>query len=126
MMYVSFGRCVITKFVGYWCPAADVLAMSTTEVDLTKVPEGTTYVAKWRGSPVFVTHRTPEAIKQSKAEKWEEFRDPESDEQRCPNPKWLICQAVCTHFGCVPIAGQGSYGGYFAHAMDHIMTTLDV
>jgi len=113
MMAVTFGRMAILRFCQYWSAAADILAMSTTEVEIGKIPVGTTYVAKWRGSPVFVTHRSPEAIALSKADDGADLRDPETDAERCPDPEWLIAKAVCTHFGCVPIAGQGAFGGYF-------------
>jgi len=110
---VMVGRLAILRFCQYWSAAADVLAMSTTEVELGKIPVGTTYVAKWRGSPVFVTHRNPEDIQAAIADDHAELRDPETDAERCPNPEWFVGMAVCTHFGCVPIAGQGGWGGYF-------------
>ena len=40
-------------------PAADTLALSTIEFDLTKVQEGQQVVIKWQGKPVFVRYRTP-------------------------------------------------------------------
>jgi len=113
MFYVTIGRMCILRFVQYWSAAADVLAMSTTEVDLKKVPPGTSYVAKFRGAPVFVTHRTPADIEAARADDNAGLRDPETDAERCPNPEWFIAMAVCTHFGCVPIAGAGGWGGYF-------------
>lgn len=114
MMFVTFGRVCVMRFVQYWSAAADVLALSSTEVELAKIPVGTTYVAKWRGSPVFVTHRTSADINDSKADDGSpSLRDPETDAERCPNPEWFVGLAVCTHFGCVPIAGQGGWGGYF-------------
>jgi len=113
MFYVTFGRMAILRFIQYWSAAADVLAMATTEVELDKIPLGTTYVAKFRGSPVFVSHRGPADIEAARADDNAELRDPETDAERCPNPEWMIALAVCTHFGCVPIAGAGGWGGYF-------------
>lgn len=40
-----------------------------------------------------------------------DFRDPELDTDRCPDPEWLICSAVCTHLGCTPNRG-GAYNGW--------------
>lgn len=37
------------------------------------------------------------------------LRDPEHDNVRCKEPKWLIVLGVCTHLGCVPIADAGRY-----------------
>lgn len=29
------------------------------------------------------------------------------------NPKYLIVVGICTHLGCVPIAGAGEFNGWF-------------
>ena len=39
-------------------PAENVLAMSSIEVDLSGVKPGQTIKVKWRGKPIFITHRT--------------------------------------------------------------------
>ncbi|MGH8865463.1 MAG: ubiquinol-cytochrome c reductase iron-sulfur subunit N-terminal domain-containing protein, partial [Burkholderiales bacterium] len=39
-------------------PAADVLALSTVEVDLAPIAVGQAITVKWRGTPVFIRHRT--------------------------------------------------------------------
>ena len=36
-----------------------------------------------------------------------------SDAERFPNPRYAVCLGVCTHLGCVPISGEGEYGGWF-------------
>jgi len=114
MMGVTLGRTIVCRFVQYWSAAADVLAMSTAEIDISKIPEGTTYVAKWRGNPVFISHRSPKDIEDArKDDNNPNLRDPELDADRSPNPKYHVALAICTHFGCVPIAGAGNWGGYF-------------
>jgi ubiquinol-cytochrome c reductase iron-sulfur subunit len=42
-----------------------------------------------------------------------ELRDPETDSSRAKNPEYLILLGICTHLGCVPLNGQGEYGGWF-------------
>ena len=44
-------------------PARDVLAMASTEIDLSVIPEGKCVTFKYRNKPLFVRHRTPEQIK---------------------------------------------------------------
>ena len=39
-------------------PAADTLALASTEVDLEALEEGQSITVKWRGKPVFIRHRT--------------------------------------------------------------------
>ena len=63
-------------------PAADTLALASTEVDLSSLEEGQAITVKWRGKPVFVRHRTPDEIKQAKEVSLDDMRDPESDEER--------------------------------------------
>lgn len=114
MMGVTLGRTLVCRFVQFWSAGADILAMSTAEIDISKIPEGTTYVAKWRGNPIFVSHRSPKDIADArKDDNNPSLRDPELDADRSPNPKYHIALAICTHFGCVPIAGAGNWGGYF-------------
>ncbi|RMD64821.1 MAG: ubiquinol-cytochrome c reductase iron-sulfur subunit [Alphaproteobacteria bacterium] len=99
-------------------PSADVLALASTEVDLTPVEEGMAITVMWRGNPVFIRHRTPADIEAARAVPLEELPDPEPDEARAKKPEWLIMIGVCTHLGCVP-KGQkpgdpkGDYNGWF-------------
>jgi ubiquinol-cytochrome c reductase iron-sulfur subunit len=99
-------------------PSADVLALASTEVDLSKIPEGSAIKVMWRGKPVFVRHRTAEEIAQAEAVPLSELRDPEPDSARVKKPEWLIMVGVCTHLGCIPLgtaAGEpkGEYSGWF-------------
>jgi len=105
-------------------PSADVLALSSIEVDLSAIEVGQAITVKWRGKPVFVRHRTPEEIKEAEAVKLSELPDPETDNARVTDtakkvrPEWLIVVGVCTHLGCVPLGNKpgdprGEYGGYF-------------
>lgn len=87
--------------------------MAKIEINLNDIPAGKNVVLKWRGKPLFVKHRTPEEIERERAVDITTLRDPETDEQRVKNPDFLVVLGVCTHLGCVPIAGQGDYNGYY-------------
>lgn len=65
------------------------------------------------GKPVFIRRRTQKEIDVERAVNLTELRDPEHDEKRAPNAEWLVVVGVCTHLGCVPIAGKGDFGGYY-------------
>ena len=88
-------------------PAADTLAASTTEVNLEPIQPGQRVVIKWRGKPVFITHRTKESIEQARAVPMTDLLDPEPDEARARKPEWLIMVGVCTHLGCIPTGNKG-------------------
>jgi ubiquinol-cytochrome c reductase iron-sulfur subunit len=99
-------------------PAADVLALSSIEFDLAPVQEGQRVTVAWRGSPVFVDHRTAKQIEEARAVEVASLPDPQTDEARVKKPEWLIMIGICTHLGCVPLgqkAGDpvGDYGGWF-------------
>jgi ubiquinol-cytochrome c reductase iron-sulfur subunit len=99
-------------------PSADVLALASTEVDLSKVAEGSAIKVVWRGKPVFVRHRTAEEIAAAEAVDVTSLRDPQPDSARVKRPEWLILVGVCTHLGCIPLGTSGSeprgeFGGWF-------------
>jgi ubiquinol-cytochrome c reductase iron-sulfur subunit len=54
--------CAAWPLIDSMNPAADVLAASSAEVDISSVQLGKNLKVKWRGVPVFVRHRTPEDI----------------------------------------------------------------
>jgi ubiquinol-cytochrome c reductase iron-sulfur subunit len=100
-------------------PSADVLALATTEIDISKVQPGQGIKTQWRKQPVFVRNLTPKEIAEADAVAMGDLRDPETLAQRTkPGHKnWLITLGVCTHLGCVPLGigdgeNKGPYGGY--------------
>eukprot|EP00474_Spongospora_subterranea_P008746 CRZ09204.1 hypothetical protein [Spongospora subterranea] len=112
-LYASMGRVAVMKFIASMSASADVLALASIEVDLGKIPEGSTATVKWRGKPVFIRHRTSSDISRAEADDTAELRDPERDSERAQRPEWLIVLGVCTHLGCVPISDSGDYKGWF-------------
>ncbi len=99
-------------------PAADTLALASTEVDLEPLEEGQAITVKWRGKPVFIRHRTKEEIMSAKKENLDNLKDPQKDEDRVLNEKYIVLVGVCTHLGCVPLGQKtgdvkGEYGGWF-------------
>ena len=107
-------------FVDSMNPAADTLALSTTEVDLSPVAEGQAITVKWQGKPVFVRHRTADEIKQAESADVQTLRDPQADDVRVKEGKtqWLVLVGICTHLGCIPLGQKpgeprGDFGGWF-------------
>ncbi len=123
-LYIATGSFAAATAFSIWPlidqmnPDASVLALSSTEVDLTPVEVGQSMTVKWRGSPIFIRRRTAEEIKEALAVPLEDLPDPEADSERAEKPEWLIMVGVCTHLGCIP-KGQklgderGDYNGWF-------------
>ena len=106
-------------FVDVMNPAADTLALSTTEVDLEPIEEGMSITVVWRGKPVFIRHCTAAEIKQAGAVPMDDLIDPEADKDRAQKPQWLIMVGICTHLGCIPLGQKlndpkGEFGGVAA------------
>jgi ubiquinol-cytochrome c reductase iron-sulfur subunit len=105
-------------FIDQMNPAADTLALSSTEVDLAPIAEGQSITVVWRGKPVFIRHRTTAEISSAKEGDKQALPDPESDAARVKKPEWLVMVGVCTHLGCIPLGNKsgeakGDFGGWF-------------
>ncbi|MDB5412688.1 MAG: ubiquinol-cytochrome c reductase iron-sulfur subunit [Rubritepida sp.] len=105
-------------FVASLAPARDVLALSSTDVDVGPVTVGQAITVVWRGKPVFVRHRTPEEIAAARAVPMSDLRDPQTDQSRIIRDPWLVVVGVCTHLGCIPLGQKptdpkGDFGGWF-------------
>lgn len=99
--------------VTFMSAPADVLALAQIEVDISKVAPGGCSSYKWRGKPLFIKHRTAADIALEESTPMSALRDPETQEQRCVNPEWLVVIGICTHLGCVPIPNSGDWAGGF-------------
>ncbi len=111
---------VVLPLVNQMNPSADVLALSTAEIDISAIQPGQAIKTSWRKQPVFVRNLVPAEIAAAKAVALSDLRDPQTlDERTKPGKEnWLITLGVCTHLGCVPLgAGEGEnrgpFGGYF-------------
>jgi ubiquinol-cytochrome c reductase iron-sulfur subunit len=101
-------------------PPADVLALASTEVDISKIAPGQAIKTIWRKQPVFLRNLTPQEIQAANSVPLSELRDPQTLAERTKPGKtnWLITMGVCTHLGCIPLGtgegeNRGPYGGYF-------------
>jgi ubiquinol-cytochrome c reductase iron-sulfur subunit len=95
--------------------ASTIAAGAPIEVDLGPITAGQVIKVFWRGKPIFIAHRTPKEIEEARKVNVATLPDPESDEKRVKPGKdqWQVLIGICTHLGCIPIAHQGTYNGYF-------------
>lgn len=103
----------VWPFIHQMNPSASVLALASTDVDLSRIEEGQSITVLWRGKPVFVRHRTPSEITEAEDADFNALPDPQSDMERVKRREWLILVGVCTHLGCVPLSHRGDYRGWF-------------
>jgi ubiquinol-cytochrome c reductase iron-sulfur subunit len=114
------GVAVLYPLISQMAPSADVLAESSTEIDIAQIQPGQAIKAVFRKQPVFIRNLTPAEIAAAKKVDVGSLRDPQTLTERTKPGKenWLITMGVCTHLGCVPLgAGEGEvkgeFGGYF-------------
>jgi ubiquinol-cytochrome c reductase iron-sulfur subunit len=105
-------------FIDSMNPSADVLALSSVEVDLAGIEVGQRSTVKWRGRPAFIVRRTEREIAEAEAVEVDELPDPEPDAARVRRKEWLIVVGICTHLGCVPLGqgpaqSRGQWNGWF-------------
>jgi ubiquinol-cytochrome c reductase iron-sulfur subunit len=118
------GVAVIVPLVSQMWPSADVLAESSTELDIGAVQPGQAIKAVFRKQPVFIRNLTPAEVKAATdfeaTADFPKMRDKQTLAERTKegHTNLLITMGVCTHLGCVPMgagAGEvrGEFGGYF-------------
>src|SRR5262245_47312588 len=95
--------------------ASTIAAGAPIEVDLTPIAVGQVIKVFWRGKPIYINHRTEKQIKDAEGVNLATLPDPQPDSARVKqgHAQWQVLIGICTHLGCIPIAHQGPYDGYF-------------
>jgi ubiquinol-cytochrome c reductase iron-sulfur subunit len=95
-------------------PSADVIAAGAPmDIDLSKLAVGQQIVVLWRGAPMLIVNRTPEALKSlQEATMIARLSDPDSTVHQQPpyaenwhrsvKPEYAVMVGICTHLGCLP------------------------
>ncbi len=110
----------VLPMISQMAPSADVLAESTTDVDVSAIEPGQSIKAVFRKQPLFVKRLTPEEIAEANQVDLSDLRDPQTLAERTAegNEDILVTMGVCTHLGCVPLGAaegenKGEFDGYF-------------
>ena len=121
------GLTLLYPLISQMAPSADVLAESSTEIDLAAIQPGQAIKALFRKQPLFVRNLTAEEVKKAtdvdnNPAEFATLREPQTlaDRTKPGKQNWLITMGVCTHLGCVPLGAgpgeemsRGAFGGYF-------------
>jgi len=103
---------VAVPFLSYWNPSAKAKAAGApVEIDLSKIAPGQRITVQWRGKPVWIVRRTPEALENLKKLN-STVLDPDSNSSAQPeyaknptrsiNDEYFVTISLCTHLGCIP------------------------
>jgi len=95
--------------------ASTIAAGAPIEVDLAPIAEGQDIKVFWRGKPIYIMNRTKKQVEEARAVNVASLPDPETDQARVKegHDQWLVVIGICTHLGCIPIAYEGTYKGFF-------------
>lgn len=95
--------------------ASTIAAGAPIEVDLGPIAEGQVIKVFWRGKPIFINHRTKKQIEEAQNVNLASLPDPQPDSARVKegHVQWQVLIGICTHLGCIPLAHQGPYDGFF-------------
>jgi ubiquinol-cytochrome c reductase iron-sulfur subunit len=95
--------------------ASTIAAGAPIEVDLAPIADGQDIKVFWRGKPIYISHRTKKQIDEARSVPVASLPDPATDQSRVKegHDQWLVVIGICTHLGCIPIAHEGNYDGFF-------------
>ena len=95
--------------------ANTIAAGAPIEVDISPIAEGQDIKVFWRGKPIYIMNRTKKQIEEAQKVNVSDLRDPQPDSARVKegHDNWLVVIGICTHLGCIPIAHEGNYDGFF-------------
>jgi ubiquinol-cytochrome c reductase iron-sulfur subunit len=87
---------------------------SYKEMDISELPPGEVLQTAWNGEVIFVRRLTVSEVKNTMAlptttQLDKAVMDPPSD---AGNSSILVCSAICTHLGCIPVPYLGAYKGW--------------
>jgi len=95
--------------------ASTIAAGAPIEVDLAPITQGQVIKVFWRSKPIFIGHRSKKEIDEARNVNVSSLKDPQTDQARVKagHDQWLVLIGICTHLGCIPLAHQGQYDGFF-------------
>lgn len=104
--------CMAVPFVSSMLPSKDTVAAGApVRVKVGEMQPGQQLTVEYRGRPVWIIRRTPEALASLDGIE-SELRDPDSGIEQQPDyarnkyrsikPEFLVLVGVCTHLGCAP------------------------
>ena len=105
---------VAWPFIDSMDPSADVIAAGAPiDIDLSKIAAGQQVVVLWRGAPMLIVNRSPDALKTLQDPSLvSRLSDPQSLVRQQPpyaenwhrsvKPEYAVLVGICTHLGCLP------------------------
>jgi ubiquinol-cytochrome c reductase iron-sulfur subunit len=106
---------VLVPLIDQMNPDASTLAAGgPVDVDVSKIAEGSQIVVRWRERPIWIYHRSKQALDMLQNQKdISRLSDPNSEQTQQPpyaqnwhrsiKPEYGVLVGICTHLGCIPL-----------------------
>lgn len=84
------------------------------ELDISELPPGEVLQTAWNGDLIFIRRLTVTEVRQENALPTTTLLDKDSivTLSDAGNSSILVCSAICTHLGCIPVPYLGAYKGW--------------
>ena len=109
-------KAIITMIVNQMMTRQRYIRDSYKEIDVTELPPGEVLQTSWNGELIFVRRLTPTEVSENEAAKGLLDTDPNNQPflslATAQNSTMLVCSAICTHLGCIPVPYLGAYKGW--------------
>jgi ubiquinol-cytochrome c reductase iron-sulfur subunit len=94
--------------------ASTLAAGGPVDVDVSKIAEGSQIMVRWRERPIWIYHRSQQALKTLQStQDTALLSDPNSEQPQQPpyatnwhrsiKPEYGVLVGICTHLGCIPL-----------------------
>jgi ubiquinol-cytochrome c reductase iron-sulfur subunit len=94
--------------------ASTLAAGGPVDVDVSKIEEGAQIMVRWRERPIWIYHRSKQALQTLQSQKDTSLlADPNSEQMQQPpyatnwhrsiKPEFGVLVGICTHLGCIPL-----------------------
>jgi ubiquinol-cytochrome c reductase iron-sulfur subunit len=94
--------------------ASTLAAGGPVDVDVSKIAEGSQIMVRWRERPIWIYHRSQQALKTLQStQDTSLLSDPNSEQTQQPpyatnwhrsiKPEYGVLVGICTHLGCIPL-----------------------
>jgi ubiquinol-cytochrome c reductase iron-sulfur subunit len=121
-LYIATGMVAAVGAVATLVPLVDQMnpdastlaAGGPVDVDISKIAAGAQIMVRWRERPIWIYHRSPQALQMLQNQQDTSLlADPNSEQPQQPpyasnwhrslKPEFGVLVGICTHLGCIPL-----------------------
>ena len=113
-IYVIGIKTIITMIYNQLITRVRYIRDSYKEVDISQLPPGEVIQTSWNGEIIFVRRLTVSEVTETENLPTNTQLDmvTETIISDAGNSQVLVCSAICTHLGCLPVPYLGAYKGW--------------